>query len=254
VNGLHGRRALVTGGTRGIGAAIARHLHGAGARVVAAARSRGDYDGPGHFIAADVSTAGGPRQLAADATAHLGGIDILIDNAASQTLVPDGALAMTDADWLADLNACLLSAVRLDRAVLPGMIAAGGGAIVHIGSNAARLPRPAALAYAAAKAALATYSKGLAGQVGRHNVRVNLVSPGVIETAAFAARIRVLADQAGTDPDTARRDFISSFNIPLGRPGTADDVAALVTFLVSPSASYLTGTNHVIDGGLLPTI
>ena len=144
--------------------------------------------------------------------------------------------------------------MRLDREVLPGMIAAGGGAIVYIGSNAARLPRPAALAYAAAKAALATYSKGLASQVGRHNVRVNLVSPGVIETAAFAARIRVLADQAGTDLDTARGDFISSFNIPLGRPGTADDVAALVTFLVSPSASYLTGTNHVIDGGLLPTI
>jgi len=227
---LQGQRALVTGGTRGIGAAIARHLHSAGARVVVAARSRGDYDGPGHFIAADVSTAAGP------------------------TLVPDGALAMTDADWLADINACLLSAVRLDREVLPGMIDRGGGAIVHIGSNAARLPRPAALAYAAAKAALATYSKGLASQVGRHNVRINLVSPGVIETAAFAARIRFLADQAGTDLDTARQDFISSFNIPLERPGTADDVAALVTFLVSPSASYLTGTNHVIDGGLLPTV
>src|SRR5215470_765445 len=120
---LHGRRALVTGGTRGIGAAIARHLNMAGARVVVAARSRGDYDGPGHFIAADVSTADGPRHLAADAAAHLGGIDILIDNAGSQTLVPAGALAMTDADWLADLNACLLSAVRLDREVLPGMIA-----------------------------------------------------------------------------------------------------------------------------------
>ena len=144
--------------------------------------------------------------------------------------------------------------MRLDREVLPVMIAAGGGAIVHIGSNAARLPRPAALAYAAAKAALATYSKGLANQVGRHNVRVNLVSPGVIETSAFAARIRVLANEAATDLDTARRDFISSFNIPLGRPGTADDVAALVTFLVSPAASYLTGTNHVIDGGLLPTV
>ena len=85
-------------------------------------------------------------------------------------------------------------------------------------------------------------------------MRVNLVSPGLIETAAFAARIRVLADQAGTGLDTARRDFISSVNIPLGRPGTADDVAALVTFLVSPAASYLTGTNHVIDGGLLPTV
>ena len=160
---------------------------------------------------------------------------------------------MTDADWLADLNACLLSAVRLDRAVLPGVIAAGGGTIVHIGSNAARLPRPAALAYAAAKAALATCSKGLASQAGRHNVRVNLVSPGVVETSAFAARIRVLAGQARTDLDIARGDFISSFNIPLGRPGTPDDVAALVTCLVSPAASYLTGTNHVIDGGLLPT-
>jgi len=223
VGELEGRRALVTGGTHGIGAAIARHLDRAGARVVVAARSRSDYDGPGHFIAADVSTADGPRQLAAEATAHLGGIDILIDNAASQTLVPDGALAMTDADWLADLSACLLSAVRLDREVLPGMIASGGGAIVHIGSNAARLPRPAALAYAAAKAALATYSKGL-------------------------------ANQAGTDLDTARQDFISSFNIPLGRAGAADDVAALVTFLVSPAASYLTGTNHIIDGGLLPTV
>lgn len=251
---LHGQRALVTGGTRGIGAAIARHLDSAGARVVAAARSCGDYDGPGQFIAADLATADGPRHLAAEAAAYLGGIDILIDNAASQTLVPDGALAMTDADWLADLSACLLSAVRLDREVLPGMVTAGGGTIVHIGSNAARLPRPAALAYAAAKAALATYSKGLANQVGRNNVRVNLVSPGIIETSAFATRIRALADQAGTDLDTARREFISGFSIPLGRPGTADNVAALVTFLVSPSASYLTGTNHVIDGGLLPTV
>ena len=95
---LQGRRALVTGGTRGIGAAIAGHLDSAGARVVVAARSRGEYDGPGHFIAADVSTADGPRRLAAEATVRLGGIDILIDNAGGQTLVPDGALAMTDAD------------------------------------------------------------------------------------------------------------------------------------------------------------
>ena len=127
----------------------------------------------------------------------------------------------------------------LDREVLPVMIAAGGGAIVHIGSNAARLPRPAALAYAAAKAALATYSKGLANQVGRHNVRVNLVSPGVIETSAFAARIRVLANEAATDLDTARRDFISSFNIPLGRPGTATDVAGLPVH--QESAAYRAG-------------
>lgn len=251
---LRGRRALVTGGTRGIGAAIARHLSDAGARVVVSARARGDYDGPGHFIAADVATPDGPGDLAAGARAHLGGVDILVDNAASQTRVPDGVLAMTDADWLADLNGSLLSAVRLDRAVLPGMIAAGGGAIVHIGSNAARLPQPAALAYAAAKAALATYSKGLANQVGPHQVRVNLVSPGVIETSALHTRLSLLADERGTDLDTARREFMTSFNVPLGRPGTADDVAALVTFLASPAAAYLTGTNHVVDGGLFPAV
>jgi NAD(P)-dependent dehydrogenase (short-subunit alcohol dehydrogenase family) len=251
---LTGRRALVTGGTRGIGAAIARHLSQARARVVVSARSLGGHDGAAHFIAADISTPDGPLHLAAQALEYLGGIDILVDNAASQTVVPGGVLATTDADWLADLNSSLLSAVRLDRAVLPSMIAAGGGAIVHIGSNAARLPRPAALAYAAAKAALATYSKGLASQVGRDNVRVNLVSPGVIETAAFGARLRALADQAGTDIATARERFLASFNIPLGRPGTPDDVAALVTFLVSPAAGYLTGTTHVIDGGLLPTV
>jgi NAD(P)-dependent dehydrogenase (short-subunit alcohol dehydrogenase family) len=250
---LRGQRALVTGGTRGIGAAIARHLSDAGARVVVSARARGDYEGPGHFIAADVATPDGPADLAAAALAHLGGVDILVDNAASQTRVPDGVLAMTDADWLADLNGSLLSAVRLDRAILPGMIAAGG-AIVHIGSNAARLPQPAALAYAAAKAALATYSKGLANQVGPHQVRVNLVSPGVIETSALHTRLSLLADEAGTDLDTARRQFMTSFNVPLGRPGTADDVAALVTFLVSPAAAYLTGTNHVVDGGLFPAV
>jgi len=251
---LTGRRALVTGGTRGIGAAIARHLSQAAAHVVVSARSPGDHDGATHFIAADLSTPGGPPQLAARALEYLGGIDILVDNAASQTVVPGGVLAMTDADWLADLNSSLLSAVRLDRAVLPSMIAAGGGAIVHIGSNAARLPRPAALAYAAAKAALATYSKGLASQVGPDNVRVNLVSPGVIETSAFAARLRILADDARTDIATARERFMAAFDIPLGRPGTPDDVAALVTFLVSPSAGYLTGTSHVVDGGLLPTV
>jgi NAD(P)-dependent dehydrogenase (short-subunit alcohol dehydrogenase family) len=102
--------------------------------------------------------------------------------------------------------------------------------------------------------ALATYSKGLANEVAPHHVRVNLVSPGVIETSAFAARIQVLADKAGTDLAVAREQFMAGFAIPLRRPGSPDDVAALVTFLVSPSASYLTGTNHVIDGGLLPTV
>lgn len=143
---LDGARALVTGGTKGLGAAIARHLAAAGARVVVAARSRGDEPLTGLFVAADLSTPNGPRELAAAVLQLLGGIDILIDNAAAQIRVPDGVLAMTDDDWLNDLSGTLLSAVRLDRELLPAMIEQGSGAIVHIGSNAARLPQPAALA------------------------------------------------------------------------------------------------------------
>jgi NAD(P)-dependent dehydrogenase (short-subunit alcohol dehydrogenase family) len=254
VRELEGARAVVTGGTKGLGAAIARHLDAAGAQVVVAARSRGDQQIVGQFVAADLSTPDGPRDLAATALELLGGVDILIDNAASQTRVPDGVLAMSDADWLADLSGTLLSAVRLDRELLPVMIAQRSGVIVHIGSNAARWPQPAALAYAAAKAALTTYSKGLANQVGPHGIRVNVVAPGVIETAGLGARLQVLAEEDGTDIDTARRTFSAQFGIPLGGVGAPDDVAELVTFLASPRARYITGTVHVIDGGLLPTV
>lgn len=250
---LEGARALVTGGTKGLGAAIARHFAAAGARVVVAARNPGE-DTVGHFVQADLSNADGPRELAAAALDWLGGIDILVDNAGSQTRVPDGVLAMTDADWLDDLSGTLLSAVRLDRELLPTMVAQRSGSIIHIGSNAARLPQPAALAYAAAKAALNTYSKGLANEMGQHNIRVNLVSPGVIETDGLGRRLAVLAEEGGIDVDTARSEFSKTFGIPLGRVGSADDVAELVAFLASPRAAYITGTLHVVDGGLLPTV
>jgi NAD(P)-dependent dehydrogenase (short-subunit alcohol dehydrogenase family) len=235
-------------------AAIARHLDAAGAQLVVAARVPDQATSIGHFIRADLSTPEGPAELARATMQTLGGVDILVDNVGTQTRVPDGVLAMTDTDWLQDLSGSLLSAVRLDRALLPDMIARGGGVIIHIGSNAAQLPQPGALAYASAKAALATYSKGLANQMGVHNIRVNLVSPGVIESAALGRRLQQLADENGTDIAAARQRFASTFDIPLGRIGAADDVAELVTFLASPRAKYITGTNHVIDGGLLPTV
>jgi NAD(P)-dependent dehydrogenase (short-subunit alcohol dehydrogenase family) len=269
---LRGARVLVTGGTRGIGAATVRRLAGAGAEVVAAARTAPDLvpagpvstgpvgagpagAGPVRFVAADVATADGVAALAEQALDLLGGIDILVSNAGGQTHRPGGVLHFSDEDWQRDLDTNLLSAVRLDRALLAAMIAQGsGGSIVHVGSNAARMPRPASLPYTAAKAALTAYSKGLAREAGPHGIRVNVVLPGLIRTEALDTRMASLAGQAGATPDSVLESTVAALGIPLERAGTADDVAQLIAFLVSPAAAYLTGSQFTVDGGALPTV
>ncbi|MCW2907999.1 MAG: short-chain dehydrogenase/reductase [Actinomycetia bacterium] len=256
-NGLSGARVVVTGGTRGIGAATARRLAEAGAEVVVAARTAptSPEPGPGRFLAADIASPGGVATLARQALDLLGGVDVLVSNAGGQTHRPEGVLSFTDEDWQHDLDLNLLSAVRLDRALLPAMIAQGrGGAIVHVGSNAARLPRPASLPYTAAKAALTAYSKGLAKEVGRHGIRVNVVLPGLIRTESLDSRMAALAGQAGTDPETVLDRTVAAMDIPLDRAGTAGEVAELIAFLVSPAAGYLTGSQFTVDGGVLPTL
>jgi NAD(P)-dependent dehydrogenase (short-subunit alcohol dehydrogenase family) len=252
-----GKRALVTGGTRGIGEAIVQRLRGLGATVVTTARAAPcDPPQPDLFVEADISTVEGTEKVVGYALHRLGGVDILVNNVGGSSAPGGGFAALTDDDWQDALNQNLLAAVRLDRGLLPSMLERGAGVIIHISSIQRRLPLfEATLAYAAAKAGLSNYSKGLSNEVGPKGVRVVSVAPGFIETAAATALIDRLAANSGTDRNTAREQLMKSLGgIPLGRPGWPTEVAELVAFLASDRAASITGSEYVIDGGTIPTI
>jgi len=256
-NELSGKRVLVTGGTKGIGEAVVKRLRKAGAKVIATARSIADNDqSPDLFISADLSTTNGVQTVAKEVLARFGGLDILINNVGGSSAPSGGALVLSDDDWQQAFNENLFAAVRLDRAFLPKMLEQKSGVIIHISSIQRALPLyDATLAYAAAKAALTNYSKGLSNQVAADGVRVITVAPGFIETKAAERLIARLAENAGTDLDTARQGLMNSLGgIPMERPGRPEEVAELIAFLVSDRASYITGTEYVIDGGTIPTV
>ncbi len=254
-NDFDGKRVLVTGGTRGIGKAIVDRLNRGGGRVITSGRKQASNAGDG-FVQADVSTREGIDELIKAVMKLFGGLDILVHNVGGTAAPGGGALALSDDDWQQALNMNLLAAVRLDRAFLPSMIEQGSGVIIHISSIQRTLPLyDSTLAYAAAKAALSNYSKGLAKEFSPRGIRVNSVAPGYTETDAAVGMVNEISERTGISRDAARQRIMDALGgIPLGRPNKPEEVAELVAFLASDRASSITGSEYVIDGGTIPTI
>ena len=245
-----GRRAIVTGGSRGIGAAIVQRLLDGGATVVTPARTATDETPKAAtFLQGDISNLAGVQAFAAAALDELGGVDIVVNNAGAGRAHLEGISSIPDEEWLDALNLNYLSAVRVNGALLPALREAGAGSvIVNISSVAALTPLPSLAHYGAAKAALNTYGKALAAELAPVGIRVTTIAPGNVLTPGGDAVRQNFADAAGLSlADTTA-------GVPLGRPGDPRDIAEAVAYLASDRAQWVPGASLIVDGGEIPVI
>jgi NAD(P)-dependent dehydrogenase (short-subunit alcohol dehydrogenase family) len=254
---LEGKKILVTGGTKGIGAAIVKRFNNAGAQVITTARN----EPPNKlanviYIQADVSTPEGCEAVTSQVSQRWKTVDGIVHVVGGSAAPAGGFAALSDKEWDAAIRQNLMAAVRLDRALLPAMLENGQGGIIHVTSIQRTLPLyESTIAYAAAKAALSTYSKALSKEMGPKGVRVNTIAPGWVQTEATTEFLGTLAAANGTDIETARQGVMQALGgIPIGRPAYPEEVAELAAFLMSDRAASIHGAEYVIDGGTVPTI
>jgi 3-oxoacyl-[acyl-carrier protein] reductase len=239
---LTGKAALVTGASGGIGAAIARRLHAAGAAVVLSGTREGpllalaaELGGRAHVVPCDLSDPAAADALIGRAAEAAGSLDILVNNAG---ITRDGlAMRMSDGDWQAVIDVNLGATFRLCRGALRGMMKARWGRIVTITSVVGAIGNPGQANYAAAKAGLVGMSKSLAAEVASRGITVNCVAPGFIDTA-----------MTGALADAQRAQLLG--RIPMGRMGEAAEVAGAVHYLASAEAGYVTGATLHVNGGM----
>jgi NAD(P)-dependent dehydrogenase (short-subunit alcohol dehydrogenase family) len=257
---LNEKIAVVTGASKGIGLAVTRALVAEGARVVAGARSDDSLKGIDRVtgLAVDLASAGGPARLVQRALDEHGRVDVLVNNVGGVRLRMQGFLGTSDEEFAWAMNLNFFAAMRATRAVLPPMVKQGGGTIVNVASvNAFFEPDGGTIDYGAAKAALLNFSKSVAQEFGPRGIRINCVSPGPVATDLWLGEggvAHTVAKATGVDPETARKNVVASIGgFATGRFTTPEEVATLVVLLASPRTANVTGSNYLVDGGLIKT-
>ncbi len=243
--GLKDKACVVTGASRGIGAAVARLLEQEGAGVLAVSRSQG--------FEVDVTEPGAAERIVAECEARFGGIDVLVNNAGTSAIKPLDELE--DADWQAQWDLNVMASMHLMRAACPKMAERGGGRVVNVSSSSGKRPSQANAAYSVAKAAQLSLSRAYADAWAGRGVLVNAVTPGIVASDLWMAE-GGMADQIARRSGQTRDEVVAekAAGQPVGRYGTAEEIAAVIVMLCSERASNVTGAAWSVDGGAVPVI